>query len=210
MTKWFLFIFQLLIIQLLLAQGKRSIFNQTDSIPKLDLSTIWMVDSVDGFYEDGRVKRIVRNDPKAFFWGKKLKYFYLHFDSVYKQGDSLYYVKGRTLFDNEIRYINGSFKLTKIVFGTSVFYADLDVHLRQTNLNKQYTGHFEGRVWVTFTIDSLNNVRYFDSKFLADGSSNNYFNGRYLNRFKFTKKCSWTDIINLEEKKENPFVSWWK
>jgi hypothetical protein len=165
-------------------------------IKNYDLSSVFTSDSIT--IEDG-TRKIERPEFLGFF-GDNYQRFYIHFISVIQNKDNPleYFVYGKTKLKSNISDFQGTIRIQNsqtynqgelpnfkqgYIVANYVFYEDF---------KQKGTGKFEGTLKSNFLIDGDGVLRYDALMLIADGFSNNEFEGTWSSyRSNSTKICNW-------------------
>ena len=196
-------IFRLLIIlfllgNLVIAQDSSNLKVAEELAENVDFSKVFICDK---FKTDERDQVINRMEPLGYF-DDNFQRIFIHFISVVKNNDepNQYFVHGKSRLKNNICDFQGIMNLTEIkeyinhelpkyrrgyITGTYSFHEDQ---------KQKGTGKLEGKFTSYWLINDEGQVEYDAAMFVADGYSNNEFEGKWISHSSGTiKKCNWGD-----------------
>jgi len=169
------------------------------SIASYDVSKILMTKEF--IAEDGP-NTINRPEPIGYF-GENFYRFFIHFSSVIKNQDNpyQYFVYGKTKLKNNINAFQGTIDIEKAAVYKESDFPDY----QQGYISAKYvlfedskqtgSGKFQGNCKINFFIDKNNVFRYDCLAIIADGFSNNQFEGTWQSyKSDLIKKCNWGDF----------------
>lgn len=171
---------------------------------KYDFSKIWVRDSIADLYfeNDNKNQKIKMPEPLGFI-GDNYQRFYIHLIAVVKdlEHPNEYFAYGKTRVKNNICAFQGKIKITSAQFGKKsdnpkfkqgAISADILFFEDQNNIA---AGTLKGKMKTNFVLDTKGNMFYDAVNFVADGFSNNTFEGTWTSyKTKVTKKCNWGDF----------------
>ena len=180
-----------------------------NSIPTDEVYSWWSESAKQSWIEYG-------NEPMEDEWfilpeplgyrGADFQRFYIHYDTVYKVSDTIYYIEGRTRCKDEICTISGYLVVDSVVpYNDTLFsvdelimitsYGTLYAHYTlQANHNDKYIADLVGKACFDYLIH--NDTIYYDAiRFSGDGYCNNQYTGKwiYLDT-QDTLTCNWGDF----------------
>jgi len=171
---------------------------------KYDFSKIWVRDSIADLYfeNENKNEKIKMPEPLGFI-GDNYQRFYIHLISVVKdmENPNEYFAYGKTRVKNNICAFQGKIKITSAQFGKESdnpkfkqgdIVADILFFEDQSNIS---SGVLKGKIKTNFVLDTKENMFYDSVNAVADGFSNNTFEGIWTSyKTKVTKKCNWGDF----------------
>lgn len=175
--------------------------NFFDQIKNYDLSTVLIADSfLAEDKEDG--KEIIKRAEILGFIGDDYQRLFIHFISAIQNPTNPYeyLVYGKTMVKETVCAFQGTItvKQARIYKSGDIptykqGYAVCDVIFYEDK-KQLSTGFFKGKLNSNFIIDNKGQFRYDAIMFVADGFSNNQFEGSWTSyKTKTTKKCNWGD-----------------
>ncbi len=189
------------------------IIPQADSIVNMenlddfDFSILFVSDSV--YFEDTE-KMIERIEPIGFI-GEDYQRFYIHYTSVERDSvnPSKYHVTGKTKVKNNVCDFEGLLNITQTKNYTEPeipnWYYEGSIkgnYIFREDKNQYGTGVFKGEFESFFWIDSSGLLKYNTLWLVADGYTNNQFEGVWQSyRSGKVKKCNWGDCRIPDSKK---------
>ena len=175
--------------------------NFYDQIKNYDLSTIITVDSF--FAEDIEgSKDLIKRSEILGFIGNDYQRLFIHFVSAIQNPTNPYeyLVYGKTKVKETICAFQGTITVRKAsIYKSSEIptytqgFATCDVVLYEDK-KQPSTGYIKGMMKSAFLIDNKGKFRYDGLMFVADGFSNNQFEGSWTSyKTNAIKKCNWGD-----------------
>lgn len=180
------------------AQDKSNLKDASELLATSDFSRIF---DCDKFKIDDRSQVINRMEPLGFF-GDNYQRIFIHFISVIKNNDqpNQYFVHGKSKLKKNICDFQGTITIEKVleykqheiskyrrgeITGTYTFHEDQ---------KQKGTGKFVGAFRSFWLLNKENEMEYDAAMFIADGFSNNEFEGKWISHSSgITKKCNWGD-----------------
>ncbi len=172
----------------------------TRQIKDYDLSVLWHPETIMKT-DDPDFDNTKKPEPLGFI-GEDYQRFYIHFISIIKNKDNPYeyFVYGKTKVKNNICEFMGTITIKEAVL---LNYPDFYPEYKQGRVFGEYTfyesdkpgaGVFTGKVTSDFVIDGHDKLHYDALMLIADGYSNNQFEGVWQSYQTKTKKpCNWGD-----------------
>jgi len=178
--------------------------NFLDQSAKYDFSKIWVRDSISDLYveNENENKKIKTPEPIGFI-GDNYQRFYIHLISVVKdmENPNEYFAYGKTRVKNNLCAFQGKIKITSAQFGKESdnpkfkrgsIIVDILFFEDQNTIS---SGTIKGKMKTNFVLDIKGNMFYDSVNFVADGFSNNTFEGIWTSyKTKVAKKCNWGDF----------------
>ncbi len=171
----------------------------TEEIKKYDISNLWTLDK---FQIENDTETVERPEPLGYI-GNNFQRFQIHFISVIKNADNKlqYFVYGKTKVKENICRFQGTITIIKaelykdeefptlwqgVVRGEYVFYE---------NPHHAGSGVLRGKFQTDFYINEKGEIKYNGLMAIADGFSNNQFEGTWTSyKTGVSKKCNWGDF----------------
>ena len=172
--------------------------NFSEKIKKYDISDLWTLDK---FQIENDTITVDRPEPLGYI-GDNFQRFQIHFISAIKNPDNKlqYFIYGKTKVKENICTFQGTITIKKaqiydegdfstlkqgFVKGQYAFYEDPD---------QKGSGILKGKFQTNFYINEKGEIKYDALMFVADGFSNNQFEGTWTSyKTGNSKKCNWGD-----------------
>lgn len=179
-------------------QAQENLKDASEILGPSDFSKIFTSEE---FKTDDKDQVIDRMEPLGYF-GDNYQRIFIHFISVVKNNDkpSEYYVYGKSKLKNNICDFQGTISIEQVseyidhefpkyrrgeISGTYVFHEDQ---------KQKGTGKFVGDFRAYWLLNEQNEIEYDGIMFIADGFTNNEFEGQWVSHSSgSTKKCNWGD-----------------
>lgn len=180
------------------AQDQSNLKDASELLKSSDFSNILMCKE---FRTDNRNQKIDRMEPLGYFGGNFQRIF-VHFISIVKNNDNPreYFVHGKSKLKNNICDFQGTITIENVseyiqhevpkfrrglITGTYSFHEDQ---------KQKGTGKLVGNFKSNWLLNDRNEVEYDALMFVADGYSNNEFEGLWISHSSGgAKKCNWGD-----------------
>jgi len=168
-------------------------------VPKHEFSSVWTATEFKSL--EGN-EPLVRPDPLGYI-GANFQRFYIHFISVIKDSHNpyQYFVYGKTKVKSNICTFQGILVIEKAsLYDSSDESGDRDgrisgKYLFYENPKGSGSGYFEGRFDSEFFIGEDGLIQYNGKMMIADGFSNNLFEGNWVSYSTGKPKtCNWGDF----------------
>lgn len=177
--------------------------NFYNQIKRYDLTTVFNPDSI----IDDTNEKYKHYDPLGFF-DTTFQRFQIHFTSVRKSKTNayVYEITGKTKANNNICSFKGTFRILVALIDTSspmndygsrdyrqgLIKTQVDIY---ENRKEPESGIITGVLTTDFYLDTKGLIFYNALMFIADGFSNNQFEGKWKSyRTGKAKKCNWGDF----------------